>query len=94
MSLENHRVKAYMLHGWLNSASYKWARTFALARGKVRYGRLGLILLTMEFGMLGYVLLPTTPAPRVAHVGKWGCTSQNSEEFGQDLSKPPHESPH
>jgi hypothetical protein len=40
-----------------------------LVRSKVQLGRLGRITLTVVFGMLGCVLVPTTPAPRVAHVG-------------------------
>jgi hypothetical protein len=41
----------------------------ALVRGKVQLGRYKRITLTVVFGMLGYVLVPITPAPRVAHVG-------------------------
>jgi hypothetical protein len=41
----------------------------ALARGEVQLDRLGRITLTMVFGMLGYVLVPTAPAPNVAYVG-------------------------
>jgi hypothetical protein len=42
-------------------------------RGEVQLGRLGRITLRrMDYGMLGYVLVPTTPpAPRVVHVGNW-----------------------
>jgi hypothetical protein len=40
----------------------------ALLRGEVQLGRFGRITLTVVFGMLGYLLVPTTPAPRVAHV--------------------------
>jgi hypothetical protein len=41
----------------------------AKGRGGVQLGRQGRITLTVVFGMLGYVLEPTTPAPRVARVG-------------------------
>jgi hypothetical protein len=35
---------------------------------EVQLGLYGRITLTVVFGMLVYVLVPTTPAPRVAHV--------------------------
>jgi ribosome biogenesis GTPase A len=48
----------------------------ALAGGEVQLGRLGRIrTLAVVFGMLGYVLVPTTPALRVAHVENWACKS-------------------
>jgi hypothetical protein len=47
----------------------------ALVRGEVQLGRLGRNKLTVVFGMLGYVLVPTAPAPRMAHVGNWACKS-------------------
>jgi hypothetical protein len=40
-----------------------------LVRCEVQLDRLGRITLAVVFGMLGYVLVPTTPAPRAAHVG-------------------------
>jgi hypothetical protein len=42
--------------------------------GEVQLCRLGRIALTVMFGMLGFVLVPTTPAPRVARVGNWDCS--------------------
>jgi hypothetical protein len=41
----------------------------ALVKCEVQLGRLGRITLAVVFVMLGYVLVPTTPAPRAAHVG-------------------------
>jgi hypothetical protein len=41
----------------------------ASVKGKVQLGLYGRITLTVVFGMLGYVLVQTTTAPRVAHVG-------------------------
>jgi hypothetical protein len=46
----------------------------ASVRGEVQLGRLGRITLTVVFEiMLGYMRVPTTPAPRLAHVVNRAC---------------------
>jgi hypothetical protein len=77
---ENMRVKTHMMHAWISNALCKWAK--AIGIGEVRGptwpfgthdddGKWVVVV----FGMLWYVLVPTTPSPRVAHVGKRGCKS-------------------
>jgi hypothetical protein len=59
-----------MTHVWINTARCKNARAIGFGEGEVQLGRQGRITLTVVFGMLGYVLVPTTPALRVAYVRK------------------------
>jgi hypothetical protein len=67
MYLGKNRVKTHTTQVWINTARCNYAR--AIGFGEL--GRLGRITLTVVFRMLGYVLVPTTPASCVAHVGNW-----------------------
>jgi hypothetical protein len=69
MFLESKRAKRHMTQVWITTARCKHARTIGLRGGRGPTWPLGGITLTVVFGMLGYVLVPTTPAPRVARVG-------------------------
>jgi hypothetical protein len=68
--LESKRAKTHMAQVWTNIARFKHARTIGLGKGRGPTWPLGThhIYLAVVFGMLGYVLVPTTPAPLVAHV--------------------------
>jgi hypothetical protein len=67
-----------MMQGWLNNTHCKWAKAIDFSEG------LGLACLfgTYHVGgsfyvvsrmLIGYVLVPTTLAPRAALVGNWAC---------------------
>jgi hypothetical protein len=55
---ENKRVKTRMFGNVLRAVNRRGR--LALMRGEVQLGRLGRITLMVVFGMLGYVLAPTT----------------------------------
>jgi hypothetical protein len=74
MYLESKRVKTHMRFGQILHVVSRRGR-LALVRGEVQLGRLGRITLRVAFGMFGYLLVPTTPAPRVARVGNHACKS-------------------
>jgi hypothetical protein len=57
-------------------------------RGEVQLGRQGRITLTVVLGMLGYVLVPTTPAPRVARVGNLARKSIGMKNWETCTQKP------
>jgi hypothetical protein len=57
------------MQGLIDGAHCKWARAIGFGEGRGLNGRLGRITLTMVFGMLGYVHVPTPPALRAADVG-------------------------
>jgi hypothetical protein len=72
MFLESKQAKTHMTQVWTNTARYKHARAIGLGEGRGPSWPLGTHHVdgqTMVFGMLGYVLVPTTSAPRVARVG-------------------------
>jgi hypothetical protein len=61
-----------MTQFWISTARCKHARAIGLGEGRGPTWPLGthhVDALPVVFGMLGYVLVPTTPAPRVARVG-------------------------
>jgi hypothetical protein len=75
--LENERVRAHMMQGWINSARYKWSTAISFGEGRGP---------TWPFGThhvdggiwnasFWYVLVPSTLATRVAHVGNRACKS-------------------
>jgi hypothetical protein len=69
MFLESKRAITHMTQVWINTALYKHARAIGLGEGRGPTWPYSRITLTVVFGMLGYALVPTTPAPRVARVG-------------------------
>jgi hypothetical protein len=81
--LESKRVKTHMMLGWINNAHDKWVRAIGFA--KVQLCRLGRITLTVVFGVLGYVLVPTAPAPHVAQIVNWASTSIGMKS-GSDIT--------
>jgi hypothetical protein len=76
-----------MIQGWPNSARCKWAVAIGLGegRGGVQLGRLGRITLTVVFRILGNARVPTTHAPRVAHLGNWDCKSVGMKNWPTNI---------
>jgi hypothetical protein len=72
MYLEN---KGYMIHGWINNARYKWARATRFGEGRGPTWPFGPQNVDGGFGILEYMLVLITPAPRAAHVGDRACKS-------------------
>jgi hypothetical protein len=66
MFLNSRRVKTHMTHVWLNFARINLARAIGFGEGRGPAWPFGTHHVD---GMLGCVLVPTTPTPRVAHVG-------------------------
>jgi hypothetical protein len=44
--------------------------------------------------MVGYVLVPPTPAPRVAHIGNWACKSLRNNKLVNIYRQTPQKTPH
>jgi hypothetical protein len=66
-----------MMQGWINNAPYKrlnGRKAIGFGEGRGPTWPFGTHQVQVVFRMLGYAMLvPTTPAPRAAHVGKWAC---------------------
>jgi hypothetical protein len=60
----NKRVKTHMMQGWMSNACYKWARAIGFSEGRGPIWPFRMHHVDRGFGMLRYVLVPTTPAPR------------------------------
>jgi hypothetical protein len=58
--------------------------------GEVQFGRLGPITMYVVFRMLGYVLVPITPAPR----RELGLKISRNEELLNIYRQTPHKLPH
>jgi hypothetical protein len=89
MSLENHRVKAYMLHDWLNSARYKWARTFGFGKGQGPLWPFGTHVGDSGPWNAMVCAFANHTRPTRGTSREMGLYITKSEELGQDLSKNP-----
>jgi hypothetical protein len=82
MYFENKRAKDYIMQGWIKNARYKWGRAIDFGHGRSPTWPFG-ITYHVYGGVWNarHVLVPTTAAPRVAHVGNWDYKSEKMKSW-------------